>query len=533
MTTTVITFILFVASVAAASIDPAVVTPPTSSASPAGGENDGLADVSFQAEVLPFNDRDPTLRRVPTTVPGGAMLWRGGFAVNFSGVDKSGPFDGWSSVIGSHDGKELWVLSDAYARLLRVSVEYDPVDASLARVASIKSGTWMADAAGMAESSVIGKGSEGDGELVKYDMEAIASVYEGNSGGTTAGSSILDDFVVSVEQSRALARNNLLRFRRGQDGMWEEEDLPGAREAFAVCHNNSGPESLLYLPPVATSGSGFTGAALLSFCEKPVSDGAVTSDTALSGFIFDVHTNASLIQDVATDASGDALVGNVSLARLNKDCGLSDATVTPDGVHALLLYHCYTADPSGVYERGLQRTEIRVAPTSQLRVPGATVIPRLLVSFSSAEGCTLQNMEGIFAFVDSADPAGPAGFSLVLVSDDDLGVNGRTQIVKFRVVGDVYADDVADAAAAEVALARKRVSRPEETVDWVAWVLSKLQMAGFVLVVAVQIGIVASYRMHRSSCAVACADIEAAPLLSSTNNEGERLRGDRLYGLAQ
>lgn len=111
-------------------------------------------------------------------------------------------------------------------------------------------------------------------------------------------------------------------------------------------------------------------------------------------------------------------------------------------------------------DAGTYAAEIRVAPVAALRVPGATVSARLLVRWSSADGASLRNMEGIHAFADrdflgqSADHLGAgeglgaasvseaAPFSLLLVSDNNLSEVELTQIVKFRVVGGVYAAEV-------------------------------------------------------------------------------------------
>jgi hypothetical protein len=99
------------------------------------------------------------------------------------------------------------------------------------------------------------------------------------------------------------------------------------------------------------------------------------------------------------------------------------------------------------------------APVAKLRVPGATVTARLLVAWSSADDASLRNMEGIYAFADPADTissssaaaAEEAPFALLLVSDNNLSAETPTQIVKFRVVGGVYAEDDDDDAAAAAA----------------------------------------------------------------------------------
>ena len=73
----------------------------------------GFVELPFTTASFPFNVKDPTLTSVPTTVPGGALQWLGGFTVNFTGGEGDGlnghvggaGYGGWSSLVGSHDGR--------------------------------------------------------------------------------------------------------------------------------------------------------------------------------------------------------------------------------------------------------------------------------------------------------------------------------------------------------------------------------------------------------------------------------------------
>ena len=136
-----------------------------------------------------------------------------------------------------------------------------------------------------------------------------------------------------------LPANNLIRFRDGRKKAWT--DLPGADAALDACDANLGPESLIWLPPAisTTSRAGSTPtisadrATLVTFCETPTSD---LKPDVVRGFVFDVSDDAP---------DDDALLGEIFLRGVGNDCGLSDATVTLDGAHALFLYHCYTYPP--------------------------------------------------------------------------------------------------------------------------------------------------------------------------------------------
>ena len=97
----------------------------------------------------------------------------------------------------------------------------------------------------------------------------------------------------------------------------------------------------------------------MTFCETPTSD---LKPDVVRGFF-----------DVSDDAPDDnALLGEIFLRGVGNDCGLSDATVTPDGAHALFLYHCYTyPGPGGQIGTGDHHTEIRGAPIERLQTSGS------------------------------------------------------------------------------------------------------------------------------------------------------------------
>jgi hypothetical protein len=181
--------------------------------------------------------------------------------------------------------------------------------------------------------------------------------------------------------------------------------VPGARQALAACDKNLGPESLVFLAPVESRNAGanesvaavaglqaataggrggaeassvapagvgganaFLGAALLTFCETPAS--AALRKDALSGFLFDASYPGTPDPHIGART---ALVGAITLVGLSDNCGLSDSTLTPDGLHVLLLYHCYVPAPPGASGIETSRSEIRAAPVRLLRVPGAEV----------------------------------------------------------------------------------------------------------------------------------------------------------------
>ena len=435
---------------------------------------DDLVDVPFTATPIAGLDaRDPSVSSIPTTVPGGELRWRGGFDVNFTGLDPDGRpwlnYGGWSSLVGSPDGTRLWTLTDNYARLLRVVVDADPATGFMTAVRSVQNATFaIRTPSDPSRVGVVGVSEEG-AEYVetRIDVESLVAIPRARPGadpdsnpranatdallhhpadeptpvddGLDDATNELEDFVVGVEDSWELPANNLIRFRDGRRRAWT--DLPGADAALDACDANLGPESLIWLPPTSSGGDPSRAgsnpipadrATLVTFCETPTSD---APPDVVRGFVFDVSDDAS---------DDDALLGEIFLRGVGQDCGLSDATVTPDGAHALFLYHCYTYPPGseGVFGTGDHHTEIRVAPVARLRNLGATVDARLLVKWSGAEGCPMTNMEGIHAFEGGAEADGDdRGVDVILVSDNNLVPEQPTQIVRLNVAGGVYAED--------------------------------------------------------------------------------------------
>ena len=434
---------------------------------------DDLVDVPFTTTPIAGLDaRDPSVTSIPTTVPGGELRWRGGFDVNFTGLDPDGRpwlnYGGWSSLVGSPDGTRLWTLTDNYARLLRVVVDADPATGFMTAVHSVQNATFaIRTPSDPSRVGVVGVSEEG-AEYVetRIDVESLVAIPRARPGadpdsnpranatddllhhpddeptpvddGLDDATNELEDFVVGVEDSWELPANNLIRFRDGRKKAWT--DLPGADAALDACDANLGPESLIWLPPVVstTSRAGSTPtisadrATLVTFCETPTSD---LKPDVVRGFVFDVSDDAP---------DDDALLGEIFLRGVGNDCGLSDATVTPDGAYALFLYHCYTYPPGleGKFGTGDHHTEIRVAPIERLRNLGVTVDARLLVKWSGAEGCPMTNMEGIHAFEGGAEADGDdRGVDVILVSDNNLVPEQPTQIVKLNIAGGLYAED--------------------------------------------------------------------------------------------
>ena len=420
-----------------------------------------LTPVPFEATPLP----DPGA--IATTAPNGELRWLGGFAVNFTGVDPDGrpwlDYGGWSSLVGSPDGRVLWTLTDNYARLLRVALDVpDERTGVVTGVRSIENATFAirnpADAARVGRG--YGVSEEGAEPIVtRIDVESLVAIphpaeekrkSEGEGDpevddannrprappdGLEDDSAELVDFIVGVEDSWELPANNLIRFRDGRARAWV--DVPGADDALDACDDNLGPESLVWLPRIPPgnddddSAEGvddgapaavFAGEAIVTFCETPAK-GAPRQD-AVRGFVFDVTSgekkdrNAAKKDSDGSDSDGSdsdgsdsdaaassSLAHELTLVGLGPDCGLSDATVTPDGARVLFLYHCYTYPPGreGRFGEGTHHSEIRVAADARaLRVAGAEIRAELLARWSAEDGNPMTNMEGIHAFESGA-----------------------------------------------------------------------------------------------------------------------------------
>ncbi len=484
---------------------------------------DGLRDVPFETTPLPgFDARDASVTSVPTTI-GGRVDWLGGVSVRFPGlVPETGQswndFGGWSTLVGDTRGERLWTLTDNYAYLLRVELDLDERSSTLTNVRAIRNATDFAilvpaDETRLASTrqATTTRGDErfGDNDgavkvATRVDVESIVSIpvvpVEGreqrddtslnasiNPGDATSDATsdatgedgdyaqsggLLADFAVGVEDSWELPANDVIRFRSGRRRAWT--DVPGADDALNACDANLGPEALVWLPK-----AGSEPATLVTFCETPAKKQTHTAnaierrDDAVFGFAFPLRDDVDETETLAADERKDVFFFN--LVNVDEDCGLSDATVTPDGVFVLLLYHCYSYPPGHELEfgTGTHSTQIRVARTTELRgVLGGSddagdddsasagssrpkyVRARLLARWSGKDGCPLTNMEGIHAVVSENGE----DIDLVLVSDNNLQPDDPTQIVRMRLVGGAdVPDEIADAFETDSAREARKV----------------------------------------------------------------------------
>ena len=324
----------------------------------------------------------------------------------------------------------------------------------------------------------------------RVDVESIVSIPDatsdatgdatGEDGDYAQSGGLLADFAVGVEDSWELPANDVIRFRSGRRHAWT--DVPGADDALNACDANLGPEALVWLPK-----TGSEPATLVTFCETPAKKQTYTAnalesrDDAVFGFAFPLRDDEDETETLATDERKDVFFFN--LVNVDEDCGLSDATTTPDGVFVLLLYHCYSYPPGHELEfgTGTHSTQIRVARTTELRgvlhddddggsdassidddstSAGSfasrpkSVKARLLARWSGKEGCPLTNMEGIHAVVSENGE----DIDLVLVSDNNLQPDDPTQIVRMRLVGGAdVPDDIADAYETDSAREARKV----------------------------------------------------------------------------
>ena len=185
-----------------------------SRAPPVGVESAGLVDIPFDTkpiEGMPKGD-------VPTAVPGGHARFLGGLEVTFTSSDKTSSdetpdvdplsYGGWSSVTGNADGSVAWILTDNYARLLRVELGNDERSGALDGVVK------MQDATNFSFQSADGAAIERT-HGTRIDTESILEIPHADN---ELGDASIDDFVVGVEDSRVLTPNNLVRFRHGIAG---------------------------------------------------------------------------------------------------------------------------------------------------------------------------------------------------------------------------------------------------------------------------------------------------------------------------
>jgi hypothetical protein len=442
-----------------------------------------------------FDETDPRRKQTIPTTTGGVVTWRGGFELSFPGTDEGGShrpwndFGGWSTLVGNGDGTELWTLTDTYAYLLKLDVTVDPTDGTLTNVSTIKNArfnyaspedaTRIDDVRGYAdekneENEKKQRGNnDGAAPVAKrVDLESIVVIPhngrtegEHTESGKDSSDSLLADFAVGVEDSRELPENDLIRFQNGRRGKWQ--DVPGADSALNACDRNLGPEALVWLPS-GSAGSDGTGDVLVTFCETPSVNSTKRRD-AVAGFIFGVDGTSK----DADDSDSDTQTPNVrrfELVNVDRDCGLSDASVTPDGKLVLLLYHCYSYPPGkeNRFGTGTHSTQIRVARVRELlsvpnavgsseshpshtQLPLPSVRARLLAKWSGAEHCAMTNMEGLHVV---AGPVGDDSLDLIMVSDNNLGETDPTQIVRVNLKGVVDVSDEVDLAM-ETKTARK------------------------------------------------------------------------------
>ena len=470
---------------------------------------DSLRDVPFEVTALVgFDARNGSVTSIPTTI-GGSVEWLGGFQVRFPGtVPETGQswndFGGWSTLVGDARGERLWTLTDNYAYLLRVDVELDSRTDAMLSVRAIENATDFAiltprDASRLRdarEAQIKDKGEEAFGDndgavkvARRVDVESLVSIprrgvptisdtnddttdttdmtsaVTAEGGDYETGGGLLSDFAIGVEDSWELPANNLIRFARGRGGAWT--DVPGADLALNACDANLGPEALVWVPRTETNE-----AALVTFCETPSANSTNRRD-ALRGFVF-FAAETSDEKMSTNDRESVESMHMFDLVNVDDDCGLSDASVAPDGINVLLLFHCYSYPPGseGVFGTGTHSTQIRVARVKDLVADdgGArseddsesesvrVVEARLLARWSGAEGCPLTNMEGIHA-VPSADGR---DVDLVLVSDNNLQPDDPTQIARLRVVGgvDVPGDVAAGLETEQAREARRIYARP-------------------------------------------------------------------------
>lgn len=418
------------------------------------GEGD-LTPVPFRTAYI--GDFDG--KRIQTTVPGGSVEYAGGLTLMLPEGAR-----GWSSVVGSpYDGSALWVLTDNYARLLRVSLALDPDSKKLAGINSIEDAAWGIRAPGIDEGAGVKPPSWGSVEPGTWAGSSRQSPRVGggpgklwHEGGRVDAESLVivpnfgtgqgaqwwnptdpGEMVVGVEDSFNLAANNLVRFRWGRGGQYA--DVPGSAAVLrGSCAPNHGPKALVYLPPLYGSGlPGRLGASVLAFCSSPsppVCAGCKSRVDALQGFLFDLESQAP---------ARDGPIAAVKMTQITDGCELTDATATPDGRFAIFMHRC-ESDSS---------VQIRAAPRWAFRVDGNRVPSRLLFTLDGRNGLagaktpghmnrgTFAKAAGIHAFSETDENGSPT-LALAIVSDDDLNADGSspTTVAKFRVRGDVYAD---------------------------------------------------------------------------------------------
>ena len=401
----------------------------------------GLVDVPFDTKPI----RGVRGGEFPTAVPGGRARFLGGLEVTFTSPASSDEtpdaeldplsYGGWSSATGNADGSVAWILTDNYARLMRVELRNEPSTGRLDAVTKISDATAFRFRFPDADDGAPVERTPG----TRIDTESIVRIPHAADGNDSPGgdaSFVLNDFVVGVEDAQApgVRPNNLLRLGNGVAGGYR--NVPGAAEAFSgddACGVNLGPEATVYLPSRYTfAGSlpegAYPGSVIVAMCEARNDAGVVT------GFILDASS-------ASTGGGGLGLIGKLYLRGLGDalapgrfQCGASDATLTPDGSIVVVLFHCYD------FVTGDHVASLRTVRADSLRVPGATVHVSPLMDWDDGP---IGNMEGVHAFKLGNDGA----IGVLMVSDNNLSPTTNTQIVEFEVRGPLFDESVAAGAA--------------------------------------------------------------------------------------
>ena len=191
-------------------------------------------DVPFDAKPI----RGVRGGEFPTAVPGGRARFLGGLEVTFTSPASSSTeldadplsYGGWSSATENADGSVAWILTDNYARLMRVELRNDARSGRLDGVAKIQDATNFSFRSALDGAAREIRRTPG----TRIDTESIARIPHAEDGDApgSAASSVLNDFVVGVEDARVpgLNANNLSRFAGGVGG--EYRDVP-RRGSFA------------------------------------------------------------------------------------------------------------------------------------------------------------------------------------------------------------------------------------------------------------------------------------------------------------
>ena len=371
---------------------------------------------------------------------------------------------GWSSVVGSpYDGSALWVLTDNYARLLRVSLALDPDSKNLAGINSIEDAAWGIRAPGIDEGAGVKPPSWGSVEPGTWAGSSRQSPRVGggpgklwHEGGRVDAESLIivpnfgtgqgaqwwnptdpGEMVVGVEDSFNLAANNLVRFRWGRRGAVRRR--PGFRR---------GPPWVVR-PEPRPEGARVPAPALRQWAPGQI------GSFGFSFLFVAVAAGVRGVQVPRRRPPGFPLRPGVPSAGE----GRTDRRGEDDANHRRVRAHGRHRHPGwairdfyapvrvgqlGADSRGAQ------VGVPRGRQPGAQ---RLLFTLDGRNGLagaktpghmnrgTFAKAAGIHAFSEMDENGSPT-LALAIVSDDDLNADGSspTTVAKFRVRGDVYAD---------------------------------------------------------------------------------------------